>query len=361
MWSGTWARPRCARSWTPLNPAAAKPRAYTTYMTILGRLHTKGLLDRRREGKTDYYRPVHTRAEYADLRAQARWRTSSTPTATWRSAISRARWPIWTPSAAERSSASPVSAERRTQGLGSWGLYRLQLGLGAAGLGACALVLAAGVSSVHVRPDAAHRLDVAGVGLTYPAVNAAALALLALAALGAAVLIVTARAAWRQIRAHRRFIRALPVRGPLAEHPTVLVVDAAAPLAFCAGWLRPRVYVSTGVLERPLGARAARRPRARAAPRRAARPAPPGGQPRAVPGAVLPPGPPSAARSLRRRGRARRRRGGARGKRRRHRTAGLGHARVRQPRRAATWSASRPSGSTRCSAGRRPGGCPGCC
>ena len=28
-----------------LNPTAAKPRAYTTYMKILGRLHTKGLLD----------------------------------------------------------------------------------------------------------------------------------------------------------------------------------------------------------------------------------------------------------------------------------------------------------------------------
>jgi predicted transcriptional regulator len=54
-----------------LNERAPKPRAYTTYMTILGRLHTKGLLDRRREGKTDYYRPVHTRSEYADLRAQA--------------------------------------------------------------------------------------------------------------------------------------------------------------------------------------------------------------------------------------------------------------------------------------------------
>jgi BlaI family transcriptional regulator, penicillinase repressor len=54
-----------------LNPAAAKPRAYTTYMTILGRLHTKRLLDRRREGKTDHYRAVYTRAEYADLRAQA--------------------------------------------------------------------------------------------------------------------------------------------------------------------------------------------------------------------------------------------------------------------------------------------------
>src|SRR5689334_20178108 len=54
-----------------LNRDAAKPRAYTTYMTILGRLHAKGLLERRREGKTDVYRPVHSRAEYADLRAQA--------------------------------------------------------------------------------------------------------------------------------------------------------------------------------------------------------------------------------------------------------------------------------------------------
>ena len=54
-----------------LNAAAPKPRAYTTYMTILARLHTKGVLARRRDGKTDFYRPVHTRREYADLRAQS--------------------------------------------------------------------------------------------------------------------------------------------------------------------------------------------------------------------------------------------------------------------------------------------------
>jgi predicted transcriptional regulator len=54
-----------------LNTTASKPRAYTTYMTILGRLHTKGLLTRRREGKTDFYAPVYTRTQYADLRAEA--------------------------------------------------------------------------------------------------------------------------------------------------------------------------------------------------------------------------------------------------------------------------------------------------
>jgi predicted transcriptional regulator len=54
-----------------LNAATDKPRAYTTYMTIMSRLHGKELLRRRREGKTDYYRPAHTREEYAELRAQA--------------------------------------------------------------------------------------------------------------------------------------------------------------------------------------------------------------------------------------------------------------------------------------------------
>src|SRR5436190_7784858 len=54
-----------------LNKRTRKPRAYTTYMTILGRLHSKGLVTRRREGRTDFYRPAYTHEEYADLRAQA--------------------------------------------------------------------------------------------------------------------------------------------------------------------------------------------------------------------------------------------------------------------------------------------------
>src|SRR6478672_8342358 len=54
-----------------LNKRTKKPRAYTTYMTILGRLYAKGLVTRRREGKTDLYTPTFTREEYADLRARA--------------------------------------------------------------------------------------------------------------------------------------------------------------------------------------------------------------------------------------------------------------------------------------------------
>lgn len=54
-----------------LNAGAARGRAYTTYMTIMSRLDAKGMLDRRREGKTDYYRPTFDRDQYADLRARA--------------------------------------------------------------------------------------------------------------------------------------------------------------------------------------------------------------------------------------------------------------------------------------------------
>ena len=43
---------------TALNADGAGPRAYTTYMTVLVRLHGKGLLDRRREGKTNHYTPA---------------------------------------------------------------------------------------------------------------------------------------------------------------------------------------------------------------------------------------------------------------------------------------------------------------
>src|ERR1700756_315279 len=54
-----------------LNKEASKPRAYTTYMTIMARLHKKGILDRRREGKTDFYAPSQSREEYQALRARA--------------------------------------------------------------------------------------------------------------------------------------------------------------------------------------------------------------------------------------------------------------------------------------------------
>src|SRR6476469_6284071 len=54
-----------------LNKRAKRDRAYTTYMTIMARLHKKGVLERRREGKTDIYAPTLDRDEFMALRAQA--------------------------------------------------------------------------------------------------------------------------------------------------------------------------------------------------------------------------------------------------------------------------------------------------
>lgn len=54
-----------------LNQGGEKARAYTTYMTIMARLHRKGLLDRRRDGKTDVYTPRLSKEEYLQARAQS--------------------------------------------------------------------------------------------------------------------------------------------------------------------------------------------------------------------------------------------------------------------------------------------------
>ena len=54
-----------------LNANAERPRAYTTYMTVMARLDGKGLLRRRRVGKTDVYRPALDRDAYRRRRARA--------------------------------------------------------------------------------------------------------------------------------------------------------------------------------------------------------------------------------------------------------------------------------------------------
>jgi predicted transcriptional regulator len=49
----------------------SKERAYTTIMTVMSRLDTKGLLTRRRDGRSDIYRPRLSREEYLEARARA--------------------------------------------------------------------------------------------------------------------------------------------------------------------------------------------------------------------------------------------------------------------------------------------------
>jgi predicted transcriptional regulator len=53
------------------NRGRRQPRAYTTYLTIMVRLDRKGLLQRRRDGKTDFYRPRLSKDDYRTARAEA--------------------------------------------------------------------------------------------------------------------------------------------------------------------------------------------------------------------------------------------------------------------------------------------------
>jgi Zn-dependent protease with chaperone function len=128
-------------------------------------------------------------------------------------------------------------------------VFRLQLTLGALGLATSALAVAAAVRSVHRQAAPAHEVVIAGQHVTYPELNVAAAALLALAAIGAAVLGVAAWASWRQLTASRRLVRRMPVLGPLPGYPGVSVVDSGEPHAFCAGYLRPAIYISSAALE----------------------------------------------------------------------------------------------------------------
>lgn len=54
-----------------LNKRSDKQRKYTTVMTTMVRLDRKGLLIRRRDGRTDIYKPAMTRDEYLEARAAA--------------------------------------------------------------------------------------------------------------------------------------------------------------------------------------------------------------------------------------------------------------------------------------------------
>jgi predicted transcriptional regulator len=53
-----------------VNGDGGKQRAYTTFMTILSRLHAKGIVERRRQGKSDLYRPAISRQAYLEGRAR---------------------------------------------------------------------------------------------------------------------------------------------------------------------------------------------------------------------------------------------------------------------------------------------------
>jgi hypothetical protein len=130
--------------------------------------------------------------------------------------------------------------------------YRLWTALAAAGTVLALGVVVVAFADVSVRDHPAHVVPILGARVAVPAANPAAIALLALATLGIAVLLTLVRGSFVIARAQRRLQRGLPVVGLLPGQDDVAVIAHDGVHAFCAGLLRPRIYISAGAL-RELG------------------------------------------------------------------------------------------------------------
>jgi Zn-dependent protease with chaperone function len=137
--------------------------------------------------------------------------------------------------------------------------YLLNLGLGALGATATLVALSIGLSSFEFSPPALATLASACGSFLLPDPTPGALLGLSLTILGLAVLTLAARSLRRQVRGHHRFLGGLsPVGTVTIAGCPVTAVNDHRPQAFCAGYLRPRIYLSSGALqllsERQLGA-----------------------------------------------------------------------------------------------------------
>jgi hypothetical protein len=126
-------------------------------------------------------------------------------------------------------------------------LYRLILLLGAVGVGVVLLALGTRLGTLSFVPPSIVELAAACRRLLLPELTVGSIVSLVLVGLGFAVLIRTGRSLWRQLSAYRQFKLELPSLGSarVSGFPVTLL-DDDRPQAFCAGYLRPRIYLSTG-------------------------------------------------------------------------------------------------------------------
>jgi hypothetical protein len=128
-------------------------------------------------------------------------------------------------------------------------VFGLAAALGAGGLGLTAATITTTLASVGQASAGAGQIVLAGMRFTYPTVNGAEMLLLVLGMCAATVIAAAVRAAWRQVDAHRRFTAVLESVEPLDRDPRVGVIRHPRPQAFCAGYLRPAVYISRRTVE----------------------------------------------------------------------------------------------------------------
>lgn len=129
--------------------------------------------------------------------------------------------------------------------------YRLQLAVAAAGALAVLAALVSGARALDFSLPPSSALLAACRSLL-PHAGAEALVMLPLVALGVAVLALGGRSYARQVSASRRFLASLEVVERVRRSGcAVTVFRCETPQAFCAGFLRPQIYLSTGACAVP--------------------------------------------------------------------------------------------------------------
>lgn len=128
-------------------------------------------------------------------------------------------------------------------------ILRLALALACAGGAASVASIGAAIASIHRSSGATGRIDVAGIPFSYPRLNASASILLGLALVAVIAIAIALRASLRQRRAYRGLLDRLEVLGQMTSRPSIQVISDPRPQAFCAGYLRPRVYISQAALD----------------------------------------------------------------------------------------------------------------
>lgn len=114
------------------------------------------------------------------------------------------------------------------------------------GLGSSLFVVMRLLGTWHVSSvPSSDRISVLGQTMSYPAANLAAVVVLVLAMLGLVVTLTAVAGIVREVTAARRFQRSVQATGRLGA---AVIIEDERPRAFCAGLVRPRVYISSGAL-----------------------------------------------------------------------------------------------------------------
>jgi hypothetical protein len=131
-------------------------------------------------------------------------------------------------------------------------IYRFQIAVALAGAAAVALGLLVVLRALDFSLPSANSLVAACRTLLMPDAGPAGLLLLLLAGLALLSLARGCGSLSRQVRAKRRFLERLPIVGEAdLAGASVAVFDSSRPQAFCGGFLRPRIYLSSAAVALP--------------------------------------------------------------------------------------------------------------